>query len=150
MYLNFTSIMRSQCRPIIVRQNWANRECPKVSFQSVCGLGEAVLQGTRSTLLQPLSSATLGEEQKEAGALPGCRHNQDTKLVQSVAGTVWHSQSFRTSLKALCAGAALCSKKLERWVTISWHEGSGLWHLWSESVDQLYMYWIPAKPSCLL
>lgn len=58
---------------------------PKVSFQSVGGLGEAVVHGTRSTPLQPSHSQ---RGAGEAGAHRGCRHNNDTELVQSVAGTV--------------------------------------------------------------
>jgi len=65
MYLNFNRIRRSQRRPIIVRQNSANRECPKVSFKSVCELGETVLQKTFCTLLQLLSYAALGEDQSK-------------------------------------------------------------------------------------
>lgn len=55
--------MRSQCRPIIVKQNSANRECPKVPFKSVRGLGETVLQKTFYTLLQLLSEVTLNKDQ---------------------------------------------------------------------------------------
>lgn len=46
MHLNFNSIMRSQCRPIIVRQNSANRRCPNASSKSIRGLGKTILQKT--------------------------------------------------------------------------------------------------------
>lgn len=46
MHLNFSSIMRSQCRPIIVRQNSANKRCPNASPKSIHGLGKTILQET--------------------------------------------------------------------------------------------------------
>lgn len=46
MRLNFNSIMRSQRRPIIVRQNSANRRCPNASSKSIRGLGKTILQKT--------------------------------------------------------------------------------------------------------
>lgn len=142
MYLSFTSIMGSQCRAIIVRQNWANREWPKVSFQCVCGLGETALHGTRSTPRQPLSPATLREEQEKQGLLEAAH----TTRIQSWS-SLWLEQCDTARVILHISKSTLCRSCFvqEEIRKMSHHQLAWrlwMWHLRSQSRDQFYLYWV--------
>lgn len=96
----FPALWDPSADPIIVRQNWANREQPQVSPQSVCGLGEAVLQEHDP---HRCSSATLREEQNKKGLLEAA----DTSRTQSWT-SLWLEQRDTARVISFITKSTLC------------------------------------------